>query len=208
MIALEGYTPAAMNRAFFDDQDIVLDVLNFAELKEFQGEAAIPYSGRHGVNIAAPLGWVVDGTRRRGMLASIYQRGLSFDEANKRMEWMYINFATKSDTLPDLPAVVKHQENYLMKGLPGRKIEYEDGVRHQICGATTLIRRLEANEDGIVEITGFVDFPEFVLLCVLFIPTQCIPANLRKLRFVMRGAFQMAIIQPNDPAKEISPPKE
>ena len=198
MIALEGYTAAAYNRAYFDDLDVILDVLNFADLKYFQGEAAIPYSGRHGVNIAAPLGWAVDGTQRKGMLATIYQRGLTFEEAVERMEWMYVNFVEKREELPDLESVVKYQEGYLSKGLPDRKIEYDEGIQHQTSGARTLIRRLGANADGIVEITGFVDFPEFVFLCVLITPTQCIPANMRKLRFVMRGAFQMSIIQPSD----------
>jgi restriction endonuclease len=42
MVALEGYTPAAVNRAHNDDLDMILDVLNFEELKAFQGFAAIP----------------------------------------------------------------------------------------------------------------------------------------------------------------------
>jgi len=64
MVALEGYTPAAINRVYHDDLDVILDVLNFDELKHFQGVAAIPYAVEHAVNIAAPFGWVVDATRR------------------------------------------------------------------------------------------------------------------------------------------------
>ena len=70
MVALEGYTPAAVNRAHNDDLDIILDVLNLDELKAFQGPTAIPYSGEYGVSIAAPFGWVMDATRRPQMLAS------------------------------------------------------------------------------------------------------------------------------------------
>jgi Restriction endonuclease. len=195
MIALEGYTRAALDRAYFDDADVILDILNFENLKEYQGLCAIPYSGNNGVCLEAPLGWIADGTQRQGILASLYARGENFDQAVKKMEWMYINFCKKDETLPDLDAIMKHQERYLSEGLPGRKLTYHDGVRNQICGARTLIRRLEANSDGIMEFTGFVDFPEFVLLCVLFTPKHCEPANLRKLRFVMRGAFPMKIIQ-------------
>ncbi len=204
MIALEGYTPAALSRAYYDDLDIVLDVLNFEDLKTHQGVAAVPYSGSNGACIGAPLGWLIDGTRRQGFLASLYQRGLTFDEAVARMEWMYVNFCKKTDALPDLDAVVKHQEAYLTQGLPGRKVEYLEGVRNQMRGAPTLIRKLAANDDGIIEFTGFVDFPEFVFLCVLFTPTHSEPANLRKLRFVIRGAFQMSIVQSSEPRSEPS----
>lgn len=64
-IALEGYTPAAINRAHYDDLDVILDVLNLDALKMFQGRTAIPYAGEHGVSIMAPFGWVVDATNRR-----------------------------------------------------------------------------------------------------------------------------------------------
>ncbi len=198
MIALEGYTPAALSRAYNDDLDIVLDVLNFEDLKTHQGFAAVPYSGSHGVCIAAPLGWVIDGSKRPRMLASLYQRGLSFDEAENRAEWMYINFCKKNDELPDLDAVIRHQEAYLSKGLPGRRVEYLEGVRNQMRGAKTLIRKLAAGDDGVLEVTGFVDFPEFVFLCVLFTPTHSEPANLRKLRFVMKGAFQMSVVRSSE----------
>jgi len=193
MIALEGYTPAALSRAYYDDLDIVLDVLNFDDLMAFQGFAAFPYSGDHGACIGAPLGWVIDGTLREGMLASLYERGRSFDEALKAMEWMYISFCKKDETMPDLAAVVKHQEAYLSKGLPGRKVTYLDGVRNQVSGADTLIRKLAVSADGILEYTGFVDFPDFVFLCVLFTPVHSEPSNLRKLRFVIRGAFQISV---------------
>jgi hypothetical protein len=207
MIALEGYTPAALRRAYYDELDIVLDVLNFDELKTYQGVAAIPFSGKNGVCIGAPLGWVIDGTRRPRILASLYQRGCSFDDAVKSMEWMYVNFFTKMEAVPDLASVVKHQEAYLSKGLPGRKIEYMKGVPHQIRGAETLIRKLAAGADGILEFTGFVDFPEFVFLCVLFTPPHSEPSNLRKLRFVMRGAFQMSVVQAPEPVGELPTPR-
>jgi len=207
MIALEGYTPAALNRAYYDDPDIVLDVLNFEDLKTYQGFAAIPYSGEHGACIAAPLGWVIDGSTRSGILASLYQRGLSFDEAVEKMEWMYINFCKKRDDLSDLAAVVKHQESNLAQALPRRRTEYLDSVRNQMSGAPTLVRKLEPNSDGIIEFTGFVDFPGFVFLCVLFTPTVRESSNLRKLRFVIRGAFQMSIVQPSAPAVEAPPPQ-
>ena len=57
LIALEGYTKAAINRAHYDDSDIILDVLNLDEVKQFQGPTAIAYAGPNGVSVAAPFGW-------------------------------------------------------------------------------------------------------------------------------------------------------
>ena len=45
MISLNGFTPAAINRAHNDQSDIELDVLNFEELKRFQAFLALPYAG-------------------------------------------------------------------------------------------------------------------------------------------------------------------
>ncbi len=55
MIALEAYTPAAVNRAYYDNLDVVLDVLSLDELKTYQGPTAIPYSGECGAWIVAPF---------------------------------------------------------------------------------------------------------------------------------------------------------
>jgi tetratricopeptide (TPR) repeat protein len=199
MIALEGYTPAAVNRAHNDDLDIILDVLNLDELKVFQGFAAIPYAGEHGVSIAAPFGWVVDATRRTGMLATLYQRGLSFEEALHNNEFMYINFWNKknNDGVNNLGALLKHQETYLLDGSPGAEIRLLEGVSKQRVGAKTLIRRFKKKTYPTPEYTGFVDFENVVFMCVLFTPEQLERKNLRKLRFVLREAFPMIVTRDN-----------
>jgi hypothetical protein len=110
MIALEGYTPAAVNRAYYDNLDVVLDVLSLDELKTYQGPTAIPYSSESGAWIVAPFGWVVDATRREGMLATLYQRSLTFEEALRNNEFMYINFWKKPDEdgINTLDALLEH----------------------------------------------------------------------------------------------------
>ena len=195
MIALEGYTPAAINRAYHDDLDVILDVLNLDELKAFQGPCAIPYSGEDGVSIVAPFGWVVDATKRPQVLATLYQRGLTFEQAVSNDEWMYINFWHKKDKdeVNSLDALLKYQEGYILEGSPDAEIQLLEGVPNQKVGAQTLIRRLALKSHPGPEYTGFVDFENFILICVLFTPQQLERKNLRKLRFVLRGAFPMAV---------------
>jgi hypothetical protein len=137
MIALEAYTPAAVNRAYYDNLDVVLDVLSLDELKTYQGPTAIPYSGECGAWIVAPFGWVVDATRREGMLATLYQRGLTFEEALRNNEFMYINFWKKTDEdgINTLDALLEHQKGYMLKGSPDAEIRLLEGVQNQKVGA-------------------------------------------------------------------------
>jgi tetratricopeptide (TPR) repeat protein len=195
MVALEGYTPAAINRAHYDNLDVILDVLNFDELKAFQGRAAIPYAGECGVSIAAPFGWVVDATRRSPGLAKLYQRGLSFEEALRNDEWMYINFWNKKNhpEVNSLDALLKYQEAYILKGSPDAEIRLSEGAPNQRVGAKTLVRRLKIKTHPAPEYTGFVDFENFIFMCVLFTPEQLERKNLRKLHFLLRDAFPMTV---------------
>ena len=75
LITSKGYSKAAINRAYYGPTDIELDILNFDELKQFQGFGGIVHSGWHGATFPAPFGWVLDGTRRVGSIANLYQRG-------------------------------------------------------------------------------------------------------------------------------------
>lgn len=198
LVALEGYTPAAVNRAHYDDLDVILDVLNLDELKTFQGFTAIPYAGPHGVVIVAPFGWVVDATRREHMLAALYQRGLTFEEALRNNEFMYLNFWNKkNDDVNTLDALLKYQEAYLLKNAPDGEIRLLEGVHNQKVGAKTLIRRFKKSTYPTPEYTGFVDFEDFIFMCVLFTPQQLERKNLRKLRFILREAFPTTVERDN-----------
>jgi tetratricopeptide (TPR) repeat protein len=195
LIALEGYTPAAVNRAHYDNLDVILDVLSLDELKAYQGPTAIPYSGQCGAWIVAPFGWVVDATRREGMLATLYQRGLTFEEAFRNNEFMYINFWKKpnEDGINSLDALLKHQESYMLGGSPDAEIRLLDGVQNQKVGAKSLIRRFKKKTHPTPEYTGFVDFEKFIFMCVLFTPERLERKNLRKLRFVLTDLFPMTV---------------
>jgi tetratricopeptide (TPR) repeat protein len=198
MVAVEGYTPAAVNRAHYDDLDAILDVLNLDELKAFQGPTAIPYARECGAWIVAPFGWVVDATKRPNMLCSLYQRGLSFEEALRNDESMYVNFWNKkNDEVNSLDTLLKYQKAYLLEASPDAEIRLLEGVQNQKVGAKTLIRRFRKKTWPGPEYTGFVDFESFVFMCVLFTPEQLESKNLRKLRFVLREAFPMTITRDN-----------
>lgn len=194
MVALEGYTPAAINRAYYDDLDLILDVLNLDDLKVFQGPTAIPYSGEYGVSFVAPFGWVVDGTRRPHLLASVYQRGKTFEEAVHSDEWMYVNFwKKKGDLVNSLESLLTHQSEYMSSDPDGSEIRIIEEGKNQRTGAKTMIRRFSKRAYPALEYTGFIDFEEFIFMCVLFTPEPLERKNLRKLRFVLRDAFPINV---------------
>src|SRR6266404_4075726 len=156
MVAFEGYTPAAVNRAHYDNLDVVLDVLSLDELKAFQGPV-------------------------------------------RNNEFMYINFWKKTDEdgIKSLDALLKHQEGYMLADSPDAEICLLDGVQNQKVGAKSLIRRFRKKTYPTAEYTGFVDFENFIFMCVLFTPEQLEKKNLRKLRFVMRDLFPLTITRDN-----------
>ncbi|MGH8263928.1 MAG: restriction endonuclease, partial [Steroidobacteraceae bacterium] len=56
LITNQGYSIAALRRAFYGPTKLELDVVSFAELEQFQGFGAIPYSGEKGFLVTAPFG--------------------------------------------------------------------------------------------------------------------------------------------------------
>jgi len=195
MVSTEGYSEAAVKRAHADDADLILDALNFKELKGYQGLAAIPHSGSYGAVVQPPFGWIVDGTQGLHALAWLYQRGSTLQEANKVCEFMYINFWTKAETEPvrDLESLFKYQEGYIKAHRPDAQIKFVDAIdRSDAKTAIRLLKRPDWPE--IVEYTGFVDFDGFVFMCVLLTPNELVEKNLSKLRFVMRKVVPKKIV--------------
>jgi Restriction endonuclease len=195
MIASEGYTPAAIQRAYSDDVDVILEVLNFKDLPLLSGHDALPYSGSNGVALPAPFGWTIDGTQGRGALAYLYEQGLTFDEATKAHEFMYVNFRTKSDdSICDLAALLRHQETYMRESSnPVSSISFVDGVQRRDNIRTTIREARFKNYPCMAEWTGFVDFNDFIFMCVLFSPDELAAKNLRKLRFLLRKVLPMRV---------------
>jgi len=201
MISTEGYTLSAMNRAHYDDLDVDLDVLNFKELDRFHAFGAIPYAGESGVLLPAPLGWIIDGTRREGVVATLYQRGHSLESAGRAREWMYVNILAKDETANNLDSLLKFQESYLKLDFPSAGIEYQEGPRRS--DAATRIRLLKVPTYPTPEYTGFVEFKRFIFFCVLFTPVELENKNLRKL--IMRRVLPIGIRQ-SDAVQQIAEP--
>lgn len=192
LISLKGYTPAAIKRAHYDDSNIELDVLNFDQLEQFQSFGAIPYSAGNGVLLNAPFGWVIDGTRRDGAPATLYQRGFSLKTAQQSKEWMYINFWAKDRTAASLEDLIHYQEADLLTNFPSAKITYLEPPKRADCKSSK-IRRLVEKTYQATEFTGFVEFEDFIFFCVLFSPLELENRNIRKLEHILRTAMPIKI---------------
>jgi hypothetical protein len=191
LISLNGYTPAAIKRAHYDDIDIEVDVLNFSDLGQFQNFGAIPFAGDNAALVPAPFGWIIDATRRDGMLATLYQRGLDFDKAAKAKEWMYINFWAKDETASSLDELIKFQAAYLTNQNQKAKISYLEGPQN--LSFNTKIRCYLDENYPVPEYTGFIEFEDFIFFCVLFTPVELANRNLRKLEYILQKTLPIKV---------------
>lgn len=187
LVTQKGYSKAAIARAHNDPSRVELDILNFDELKGFQGFGALPYSGKHGVILPAPFGWVIDAERRDGVLATLYQRGLKFEEAGERNEWMYLNIFSKDEKINDLDSFIAFHESETLKNFPKAKINYQKTIKREKY--KTLLRTIEIEEYPTVEYTGFIDFGDSIFFCVLFTPEELREKNIKKLQHIISRAL-------------------
>jgi hypothetical protein len=206
MVSLNGYTKAAANRAHYDDSDIELDALPFGELKRFQAFCALPYAGGYGVALPAPFGWIIDGSRPKGLIAALYQRGLDLEQAQRANEWMYVNFWIREGEVNTLEKLVVHQESYMLFRYPQAKIAYRDGPERKV--GTTKIRCFEEKSYPAPEYTGFVEFEQFIFFCVMYTPREFVNRNLRKLNAILKAVvpFTMKYSGSNPMLQKDAPP--
>lgn len=194
LITQTGYSPAAINRAFNDSGDIELDILNFKDLLEHQGFLAIPFAGDNGVLLPAPFGWVVDVRTSPGWLALLYQRGLDLEEAQAKQEWMYVNFWNRKKDGSNLEDLISMQEKYMLEDDPTGKIEYLRSVNRDV---QTRLRFAYLKDYPTPEVTGFVEFDEFIFFCVLFTPRESMKKNVRKLENILLKVIDIKIKHPD-----------
>ena len=181
LISTNGYSKTAASRVHNEvNQDVEIDMFSLEELKHLQGELAVPFSGEVGVVLAAPFGWVIDATHRRGFVACLYQRGYDLDAAGNAKEWMYLNFWKKETPDQGLDYLLQLQ----VKTIRDAKLTYLPGVVRP--DARTLIRLAEVPGYPTREYTGFVEFDDFIFFAVLFTSFVMSKRNLRKLREVLR----------------------
>jgi tetratricopeptide (TPR) repeat protein len=192
LITSKGYSNAAINRAYYGPTDIELDILNFEELKQFQGFGGITYSGWHGAIIPAPFGWVVDGTKREGSIANIYQRGKTYEEAAKDGEFIYVNILSFDEKIKNLDDVLEFHEEATRFAHPKATFEYTDSIERE-DKKKTLLRKILREETHLEEYTGLVEFDDFCVFCVLFTTEQLKTKNIRKLEYVIERLFPMNV---------------
>lgn len=192
LITSKGYSEAAINRAYYGPTDIELDILNFEELKQFQGFGGITYSGWHGAIIPAPFGWIVDGTKREGSIANLYQRGKTYEEAAKNGEFIYVNILSFDEKIKNLDDVLDFQEEATRYAHPKATFEYTDSIERE-DKKKTLLRKILREETHLEEYTGFVEFDDFCVFCVLFTTEQLKTKNMRKLEYVIERLLPMNV---------------
>lgn len=187
MISPIGYTEAALARAFRDDVDVDLDILSLEELKHRQAHGAIPFAGNTGVIVSAPIGWVIEAGPVGGVLARLYRRGWTYEQAYDAGEFMYINIWSRKGAIHNLELLLETQEKGIRRSFPDALItitRFAEGSRWQ-----TFLRRAEIPQYRSAELTAFIEFPRGVLFVVLFSPLVVQRRNLRKLEYVMRTAI-------------------
>ena len=81
----------------------------------------------------------------------------------------------------------------MLEGSPDAEILVLEKARNRRVGAATLIRRFKKKSYPTPEYTGFVDFDNFIFMCVLFTPEPLEKKNLRKLRSVIGDVFPMNV---------------
>ena len=185
LVTKSGYTESAMARAFADDVDLDLDILELGSLDLWQGRAAIPFAGSHGVMIFAPFGWAIDVRGGSGYLARLYRRGLTAQEAEDRWEWMYVNLWNRAHEIHSLDLLLAKQAADLTAAGAGRAVITHREVELRV-NERTVIRRAELPQYRTAELTGFVEFPEFICFIVLLTPLYLERRNTRKLEYLLR----------------------
>jgi len=183
LITQVGYTDAALNRAYYGPSDIELDILNFEQLKHYQGYLAIPYAGKNGVLLPSPFGWVIDARRTDAWLAILYQQGLTLEDAFELGEFMYINFWDREKNCESLNDLLKLQDANIIAYDPSAKIEYLPTIRR--TDIPTVLRAAHISKYEGIEYTGFVEFDSFIFFCVLHTPENVRKKNIRKLENIM-----------------------
>lgn len=188
IVSEKGFTKAAINRAHYGEDNIEIDILNLHELSMFQSEWAIPYAGNNGVIALAPFCWVIDGARRNNMVAVMYRRGFSFEEAAKNIEWAYINFWDKSDEICTLDELISWQNSNLL-------CDNNNGTIEEICSDLIRIRIFNSPNYPTPEITLFREFDDFFLFVVLFSPNNMISKNIEKMKYFLINSIPIHVEQ-------------
>ena len=183
LITQKGFTKSATNRAYYDPTDIELDILNFKDIKKWQGFVALPYSGKNAVFIYAPFGWVIDIKTEMPTHCYMYQRGIDIEQAKRNIEFMYINFWYKTSNISSIDQLIEEQNKNILHFHPDAKIKISNTIKRK--DANTKLREADIPAYNGLEITGYVEFGDFIFFCVLLTPYELQNKNRRKLEYLL-----------------------
>lgn len=189
MITEKGFSKTALKRAYFNPSEIELDILSLTDLKQMQGLMAFPYAGENAALLLAPFGWVIDASKRKNSICMLYQRGLTFEEAAKKSEIAYINYWNRHEKGENLDDLLISQEkgireNAQIHGLKINELKYIKTEERK--DARTIIRFASIEKYPGIELTGFIEFENFIFFCVWFSNELTIKRNIRKLKTMLQ----------------------
>ena len=192
LITSRGYSKAAINRAYYGPSDIELDILNFDELKNFQCIQAIALNNMHGAIIPAPFGWIVDVEKRDLFIATIYQRGMSFDKATKESEFIYINIISYDEKTKSIDEVLDFNKKISLSNYSKPTFEVLPTIE-RVDHKKTILSKILRVDTKLEEYSAFIDFEVFCVICVLFTHKEVSSKNIRKLEYVIERLMPIEI---------------
>lgn len=189
VVTEKGYTKSALQRAQNNPEQITLDILSLGELQDLQGLMAFPYAGDNAALLHAPFGWVIDATRRRDSICTLYPRGQSFEEATENKEIAYINYWDRDRNNESLENLLQMQDDGIRNNAENLGIRlHELSYLHPEPrpDARTAIRKANIQNYPGIELTGLIEFEHFIFFCVLFSNPLHLDRNIRKIRSMLR----------------------
>ena len=191
LITKKGYTLGAINFAFNGNQKVELDILNFDKIRKFQGFTAIPYVSNFSVILPAPFGWVLDLRDSINNFATLFQRGLTLKEAQKKNEWMYVQFWKKEKLDFKIENLIEFQNRHIQENSKA-EFKYKTGPKRK-DNYKTQIRIADVKSYPSLEVTGFIEFEDVIFYIVLFTPKESLNKNLRKLQYLLLIAIPVKL---------------
>lgn len=192
LITAKGYSQAAINRAHYGSQKVELDIINFEELKDLQSFEAISYVENFGLSIPAPFGWVFNLDNKINSFATIHQRGLTFEEAQNNNEWMYMQFWKRDEPYFNIESLIEFQNASIIQIDENAHFENKNPVKRN-DGKVTKIRVADVPSYPAIEVTGFVEFNNYIFFVVLFTPKELKSKNVRKLKHILKVVHPIEI---------------
>lgn len=101
---------------------------------------------------------------------------------------MYVEFWRVENPDFKIESLIQIQNEQLLEIDPEAKFSYNTSVKRK-DNCNTKIRIAEICTYPALEVTGFVQFEEYIFFIVLFTPKELLNKNLRKLQFLLKVAY-------------------